>query len=249
MATNPSQRTLNYLRRLGWPHVQVVEQWIPQARRRRDLFAFADILAMHPQWGHLYVQATSGSNANARLNKMREWSPRTIEDAVKCGAVVEIHGWRKLKGKGRRQWFPRIINVGIDEVYNMNDIQWQAVRGLMSGVYRNLEATELERGGMIATVRSDDYPPSIEIEVVSKVGEGDGRVKEFSRKELVLASELAVELCDGALKSNPYLKLQKARYTKQFALSYSLRPEVYSSAPGVAELEGGDATSPANNDL
>ena len=77
---SPSQRTLNYLRRQGWPNAQTVEVWVPQARRRRDLFHFADILAVHPAWGHLYVQATTGSHVNARLEKMLLFAEDEIED-------------------------------------------------------------------------------------------------------------------------------------------------------------------------
>ena len=71
MASKPTQRSLQYLRDQGWPLVQVVEKWVAQARRHIDLYGFADILAMHPVWGHLYVQTTSYSNVSARLKKIQ----------------------------------------------------------------------------------------------------------------------------------------------------------------------------------
>lgn len=98
--TSPTQRTLSYLRELGWPVVQVVERYIPQSKTHIDLFGFGDIAALHPEHGLLIVQVTSGSNVSARKKKMLE-TPE-IAEAVKLaigvpGVAVEIHGWRKIK--------------------------------------------------------------------------------------------------------------------------------------------------------
>lgn len=113
MASGPASRSLKHLRQEGWPLVQVVERWIPQAKRRRDLFGFADILAVHETWGHLYVQTTSGSNFLARIDKCLE------SDAVKIilegGNRVVVHGWRKLKRNGRKIWIPRIAEIKMDK--------------------------------------------------------------------------------------------------------------------------------------
>jgi hypothetical protein len=53
------------------------------------------------------VQATSGSNALARLKKISgsEALTRTIVRWLNDGLAFEIHGWRKLKGR----WAPRVI--------------------------------------------------------------------------------------------------------------------------------------------
>ena len=61
---SPTQRTLKELRRLG--HVAgVVERWIPQTRRRLDLFGFIDIVALGP-WGTIGIQCTTSANQAAR---------------------------------------------------------------------------------------------------------------------------------------------------------------------------------------
>lgn len=113
MASGPASRSLKYLRKEGWHLVQVVEQWIPQARRRRDLFGFADILAVHEDWGHLYVQTTSGSNFLARINKCLE--AEAVKIILQGENRVVVHGWRKLKRNGRKIWIPRIAEIKIDE--------------------------------------------------------------------------------------------------------------------------------------
>ena len=118
----PTQRSLDLLRRSGWIP-WVVERWIPQARKRLDLWNFGDILAMptgprstlSASWlaePLLIVQTTSGSNVSARRDKIldnpgaRQW--------LELGHQISIHGWRKLKvkrgGKAVR-WTPRIEAV------------------------------------------------------------------------------------------------------------------------------------------
>jgi len=113
MASGPAARSLSYLRKEGWTLVQVVEQWIPQAKRRRDLFGFADILAVNEDWGHLYVQATSGSNFSARVHKVIDAEATRV--ILETGARIQVHAWRKLKRSGRRVWVPKIAEITMDE--------------------------------------------------------------------------------------------------------------------------------------
>ncbi|MBK5942730.1 hypothetical protein [Halorhodospira halophila] len=98
MAAGPTERTLQRLRREGWT-AEVVERWIPQARRRRDLFGVVDVLAL--RGGEtLAVQATSRSNVAARISKIRE------SDALplirEAGWRIEVWGWAR-DSKGRWQ--------------------------------------------------------------------------------------------------------------------------------------------------
>ena len=63
----PTQRTLKYLREIGY-HAEVVERWNPHARIRQDLFGFGDIIAI--RWGEsgpLLVQCTGGANMSKRV--------------------------------------------------------------------------------------------------------------------------------------------------------------------------------------
>lgn len=92
---SPTSRSLNALKRMGY-HPEVVEKWIPQARRRKDLWGFVDILAIHLGDAHLLgVQCTTLSNAPARVRKIRE---SDLWPVVKRGPVtVRVWGWRKRK--------------------------------------------------------------------------------------------------------------------------------------------------------
>ena len=109
--------------------MQIVEHFNHFSKQRNDLFGFADVLAVHPKKGHLYIQVTSGTNVNARLKKMREESKHVIEALLETGAHVEVHGWRKVKvctkcneekysklctckgTKSVARWRPRIVEV------------------------------------------------------------------------------------------------------------------------------------------
>ena len=91
MPTSPTQRSLALLRKRGYV-AEVVEKWIPQVKRRKDLFGIGDVLAIR-EGEVLLVQATSDSNVSSRVNK--------IGDAEQTGAVrkagirIHVHGWRK----------------------------------------------------------------------------------------------------------------------------------------------------------
>jgi hypothetical protein len=89
--TSPTQRSLAHLRKL-YPLVQVVEKWIPQARKRVDLYGIIDILCVSDS-EIVGVQATSGTNVAARVSKIAE-SPATPV-LRKAGIRILVHGWRK----------------------------------------------------------------------------------------------------------------------------------------------------------
>jgi hypothetical protein len=95
--SSPTQRTLAHLRAAGYPLVQVVEKWIPQARRRVDLYGIADVLAVGEDI--VAVQSTSGSNVSARVAKITESEALPI--LRKAGIGVLVHGWRKVRGRWR----------------------------------------------------------------------------------------------------------------------------------------------------
>jgi len=94
----PAQRTLEYLRGLGY-RVAVVERWNPYARIRQDCFGCIDVLAVRGD-ETLAVQATSGSNVSARVAKMIVCD--ALVDMRAAHWTVQVHGWRK-NSKGRWQ--------------------------------------------------------------------------------------------------------------------------------------------------
>lgn len=97
MSLSPTALTLRKLREDGWPLVQVVETWQPQARVRRDLFGVIDVLAVDPDYGTLAIQATSASNAASRLHKIH--ASDALPVLHEAGWHVCVWGWKKV---GRR---------------------------------------------------------------------------------------------------------------------------------------------------
>lgn len=101
--TSPTQRSLKYLRDAGWL-AWVVEKWIPQARKRSDLWGIADILAIRGA-DILAVQTTSDSNVSARVKKIRDHENTPF--VRKAGIAIHVHGWKKA---GTR-WSVRVVDV------------------------------------------------------------------------------------------------------------------------------------------
>jgi len=101
---SPTQRSLAVLRE-RYPLVQVVERYIPQARKRIDLYGIADILCVSES-EVVAVQTTSASNVAARVSKITE-SP-ALPILRKAGVRILVHGWRK-NAKGR--WTLREVDL------------------------------------------------------------------------------------------------------------------------------------------
>lgn len=100
---SPTQRSLELLKENGYAP-WIAEHYNAFARVRRDLYGFIDIVALsHEYKGILAVQTTSGTNVSARVAKIlglpihRLW--------ISCGNRIQIHGWRKLRGR----WKCRIL--------------------------------------------------------------------------------------------------------------------------------------------
>jgi len=89
--TSPTQRSLKLLREQGYT-CWIVEVYNRFAKKRLDLFNFADILAIKP--GEiLAVQTTTASHLSERIKKI------TAEPMAKtwceAGGLIVCHGWRK----------------------------------------------------------------------------------------------------------------------------------------------------------
>jgi len=99
----PTARSLAELRKQGYL-AQVVEKWIPQARRRQDLFGCIDIVAIKSDLnGVLGVQTTTMVHMSERVKKMiLEPSMRVW---LQSGNELEVHGWRKMGKKGKRKFW------------------------------------------------------------------------------------------------------------------------------------------------
>ena len=115
MVAQPTQRSLQEIRRRGWTGA-VVEKWIPQTKRRLDLFGCIDILALDDKPGALGIQATSGANFASRRTKALA-EPR-LRHWLEHGNRFEVWGWRKLKprGKVRATWELRTEALTLDDL-------------------------------------------------------------------------------------------------------------------------------------
>ena len=88
---SPTAKSLAYLRKQGFL-CAVVESWIPRCNLRRDLFGFADILAVNSvNKKFLLVQTTSLGNVSARLKKARGRHELLIW--LRAGGRFAVHGW------------------------------------------------------------------------------------------------------------------------------------------------------------
>jgi hypothetical protein len=99
----PTQRSLTALRELGYL-VEVVEKWNSFTRTRKDLWGWADLLAIR-RGEVLAVQVTSEGVAN-RVKKVMD--SETIGRVREAGVRIEVHGWRK-NVKGR--YVQRIVDL------------------------------------------------------------------------------------------------------------------------------------------
>ena len=99
----PTQRSLAALRELGYL-VEVVEKWNSFTRTRKDLWGWADLLAIR-RGEVLAVQVTAQAVAN-RVQKVA--ASETIGRVREAGVRIEVHGWRK-NAKGR--YIQRIVDL------------------------------------------------------------------------------------------------------------------------------------------
>lgn len=113
---SPTARTLALCKRKGWI-AEIVERWIPMARKRKDLFGFTDIVIVRDK-KLILLQVTTGSNVHARMKKILEspLAPRVLEIP---SIEIEVWGWREKKIKGSSTWEPRIF------VLDKKTMQWQ----------------------------------------------------------------------------------------------------------------------------
>lgn len=116
MATSPTQRTLKNLRNRGYVP-WVVEYYHAYARKRKDLYSFIDVVALHPdEQGILGIQTTTGSNLASREKKARALGNYWLW--LQAGNDVEFHGWRKIKHetKNIKVWKPIIRRVSMRDL-------------------------------------------------------------------------------------------------------------------------------------
>jgi len=112
VAASPTQRSLDLLRKDGYL-AGVVEKWIPQTRRRKDLFGFIDIMCVK-EGETLAVQATSYAGVPARVKKIYEECGDALIDVLAAGWTVEVWGWKKKKVGKTNRWSVRRVKCELD---------------------------------------------------------------------------------------------------------------------------------------
>lgn len=99
--------------------VDIVEHYNAYAHVRRDMFGWADLVALHPQkQGVLAVQTTTGSNLAARVAKASAMASFRLW--IAAGNTAEFHGWRKILKGGRgtkaRIWEPVVQRFSLTDL-------------------------------------------------------------------------------------------------------------------------------------
>jgi hypothetical protein len=113
--SSPTQRTLGRLKRDGLT-ADVVEKWIPQARRRKDVAGCIDVIAYGESTGILGIQTTSADHhAHRRTKALAE--PR-LRQWLAGGGRFEIWSWRKPAGS--RRWELRREAITMTEYLEAN---------------------------------------------------------------------------------------------------------------------------------
>ena len=101
MASKPTQRSLEYLRKERYT-VAIVEKYNSFTHTRNDLFGWIDICAIHPDHvGVLGIQTTSTSNLSGRIKKATALDSFKIW--LQAGNRAKFMGWAKRGAKGKRK--------------------------------------------------------------------------------------------------------------------------------------------------
>ena len=160
-----------------------------------------------------------------RLIKLQE-IPEILEIIIHPKSKIEIHGWRKLKKKGPRKWFPIIKKIGLNEVYQMNNEDWDRVYAYMrkvAGMATNIPSDKYqeEQDGFFFHGELHQYPPRICIYLEKKI-DATPHIA-YTTKEKTTAAELAALLAQPLLDKFNNLKIKRGTPPNHHALAYFSR--------------------------
>ena len=99
----PTQNSLKLLRK-HYDLVWVTEHWCHFSRKRKDLWGFADILAIRED-EVCAVQTTSYSNLSARVKKIA--NHENVDAVRNAGIRILCHGWKK---NSRGRWEVKVVD-------------------------------------------------------------------------------------------------------------------------------------------
>lgn len=107
-------RAAELLESHGWL-VADVESWIPHTRIKRDLFGFADLLAVHSDKGTLAVQVTSCNGGHVAERVAKLLNEPNVLDCLFAGWLVEVWGIRDKPTKKGGAVDVRRLAISIDK--------------------------------------------------------------------------------------------------------------------------------------
>ena len=115
--SSPTQRSLAHARKAGH-YAQVVERWVPMARKRIDLCGCIDLIVLTGS-EIIGVQACAGASHSARRTKALkdpQVAPR-LALWLASGGRFSIHSWAKRGARGERKlWTLREEEITADDV-------------------------------------------------------------------------------------------------------------------------------------
>jgi hypothetical protein len=96
--------------------VEKVEHWNAHAKRRVDLFGFADLIAARRYLGIILVQVTTSSHhAERRKKVLASENARVWREA---GGRIQVRSWGKVKGL----WTERIEEITFDDESGLAEV-------------------------------------------------------------------------------------------------------------------------------
>ncbi len=114
---SPTARTLQALRDGGYL-AKVCERWIPQARKRVDLFG-ADIMSIQGQ-KLVAIQTTSGSGHAARVTK--SIGNTEVAAFLNTNNAFEVWSWSQRVTRNKdgskskvKKWTPRVTHLSLND--------------------------------------------------------------------------------------------------------------------------------------
>lgn len=113
MSRSTIQRSLKIMRERGYL-AESVERFVPGANIHRDLFGFADIVAIRDN-EVVTVQSTDCSHLRTRVRKIT--AHPNYPKVCRAGIRVLVHGWRRSRQRHRRQhrWTLREVELTTGE--------------------------------------------------------------------------------------------------------------------------------------
>lgn len=108
---SPSAALREYLDVMGFMS-QRVEQWIPGANVRKDLFGFIDVVAISPEGETYGIQVTTASHVKERIKKIKT-------ECLDAAIMLIAAGWHlEVWGQDSVGW--EIENLNLEELIDEN---------------------------------------------------------------------------------------------------------------------------------